>query len=373
MVRRVIAHVEDGTTTYAERTHRNPVSAYTCAERHKAEMETVFRRLPLLVGLSNLVEEPGDYATEDLAGIPALIVRGRDGRVRAFRNICRHRGARLAEGCGHASRIVCPYHAWNYGLDGQLKAIPSGRDFEAVDKEAHGLAPMHTVEKYGMIFVQPEGEPVDIDAALGGLQNDIEDYGFSGFHPFRTMTIRREMNWKLSPETFMEAYHFETLHRETVAPIFFPNLMPFDAFGRNSRLIVPRKKIMELKRRPESEWDLIPETAIVYTFFPNVTLVMQAGHVEMWRSYPDGAPGRSRVEVSVYTPEKVTTEKARAFYEKNIDLAIRTVDLEDFPTSEGIQSGHNALMQDSVVYGRNEPALIHYCSTMEAAIAELAA
>ncbi|WP_416896269.1 MAG: aromatic ring-hydroxylating oxygenase subunit alpha [Minwuia sp.] len=250
MVRRVIAHVEDGTTTYAEANHRNPVSVYTCPDRFRREQETIFRKWPLLVGLSGLVGKPGDYATEDLAGIPLLLTRDRDGRVRAFANICRHRGARLVEGCGHANRLVCPYHAWTYGLDGALKGVPSGKDFDAVDKAGHGLKELHAVEKYGLIFVQPEGEPVDIDEAMGGLQRDIEDYGFESFHPYRHATIRREMNWKLSPETFMEAYHFETLHRNTVAPIFFPNLMPFDAFGRNSRLIVPRKRILELKDRP---------------------------------------------------------------------------------------------------------------------------
>ncbi|WP_416896268.1 MAG: SRPBCC family protein [Minwuia sp.] len=91
----------------------------------------------------------------------------------------------------------------------------------------------------------------------------------------------------------------------------------------------------------------------------------------MWRCgapIPTADPARARIEVSVYTPERVETDKAKAYYDKNIDLAIRTVDQEDFPTSEGIQAGHNAAMQDSVVYGRNEPALIHYCTTMEAAL-----
>ncbi|ANK82787.1 MAG: hypothetical protein TEF_19795 [Rhizobiales bacterium NRL2] len=370
MVRRVMRHVEEGTTTYADRMHRNPVSAYTCPERFEREQETVFRKWPLLIGMSNLVAEPGDYVTEDIAGIPAIIVRDRQGKVRAFKNVCRHRGARLVEGEGCGLKMFsCPYHAWTYTLEGRLKGIPDAKSFDEVDKAEQGLFEMNAIEKYGLIFVQPEGEPVDIDEALGGMQRDMEGYGFENFHPYRHLTIRRKFNWKLSPETFMEGYHLQYLHKDTVGPIFFSNLMPFDEFGRNSRLVVPRRRIMELRDRPEDDWKLIPETAIVYTFFPHVTFIMQAGHVEMWRSYPDGAPDRARVEVSVYTPQKVETEKAKAFYDKNIDLAIATVDKEDFPLSEGIQAGHMAAMQDHVTYGRNEPALIHYCTTMEAATA----
>ncbi|WP_417515345.1 aromatic ring-hydroxylating oxygenase subunit alpha [Minwuia sp.] len=367
MVRRLFDHIDDGTTTYADKIHRNPVSSYTCPDRLAREVETAFRQWPVLIGMSNRIASAGDYVTEDIAGVPTLICRDREGAVRAFVNICSHRGARLVDGCGSARRFTCPYHAWTYTLDGKLQTIPSGRDFESVDKAAHGLKELHAIEKYGLIFVQPEGA-MDIDAALGGMQRDLAAYGFEGFHHYRSLTIRRQMNWKLSPETFMEGYHLQYLHRDSVGPIFFSNLMAFDAFGRNSRLTLPRRRILELKDRAPDDWRLIPETAIIYTFFPNVTFVVQAGHVEMWRAYPDGAPDRCRVEISVYTPEPVVSEKAKAYYEKNIDLAILTVDGEDFPLSEGIQHGHMSAMQDHVTYGRNEPALIHFCTTMNSAI-----
>lgn len=367
MVRRLLDHIEGGTTTYADRLHENPVSSYTCANRLQRELKTVFRRHPILIGMSDRIRAPGDYVAEDIAGVPVIVCRDRDGDVRAYLNICRHRGARLVEGCGSARRLVCPYHAWTYGLDGKLRAVPSGKDFDTVDRNTNGLPEVPAEERDGLIYVQLEGE-MDLAGALGGMDRDIGAYGFSGFHHYRSLTIRRQMNWKLCPETFMEGYHLQYLHKDSVGPIFFSNLMAFDAFDRNSRLTLPRRRIMELQDRPEADWRLIPETAIIYTFFPNTTFVVQAGHIEMWRSFPDGAPDRCRIEVSVYTPERVESDKAKAFYEKNINLAIRTVDGEDFPLSEGIQAGHMAAQQDHVIYGRNEPALIHYCQSIEAAL-----
>lgn len=370
MIRRIFDHVESGTTTYADGIYRNPISNYTAAERLEREREALFRRTPVLLGLGARIREPGEYMVEDIAGREILAVRGTDGKVRAFHNVCRHRGAPVAEGCGKTRRFTCPYHAWTYGLDGKLQVIPDQQSFAGVDKATHGLVEVPAAERFGLLFVQAGGGEMDIDAHLAGIGRDMEPYGFESFHHYRSLTIRRNMNWKLSPETFMEGYHLQYLHSGTVGPIFFSNLMVCDTFGTHSRLIVPRRKVMNLKDRPEAEWDLVPETAMVYTFFPNVTFVVQAGHIEMWRAYPDGRdPARCRVEVSVFTPQKVETEKARAFYEKNVDLAIRTVDGEDFPLSERIQAGHAAMAQDAVTYGRNEPGLIHYARSLDAALA----
>lgn len=370
MIRRLFDHIEQGTTTYADAPHRNPVRNYTCRERLAAERATLFGDYPLLIGMGARIGRPGDYMVEDIAGRSTLIVRDRAGRARAFRNVCRHRGAPVAEGCGNARRFSCPYHAWTYGLDGALQVIPDQESFAGVDKTAHGLVEVPASEKYGLLFVRPEGtDAIEIDGHLSGLERDLAAYGFESFHHYRSITIRRRMNWKLSPETFMEGYHLQYLHRDSVGPIFFSNLMAFDAFGPHSRLTLPRRRIMELKAREEAGWDLIPETAVIYTFFPNVTFVVQAGHIEMWRSYPAGDdPSAARIELSVYTPQAVETEKAKAFYEKNIDLAIKAVDNEDFPLSEGIQAGHLAAMQEAVTYGRNEPALTHYSTALDKAL-----
>jgi len=106
--RRLLGHIDGRTTDLADAMFRNRVSAYSCRERAGLERDRLFRERPIFMGLSTRLPKPGDYLTEDVAGMPVLMTRGADGEVRAFANICRHRGAPVAQGCGNARAFVCP-------------------------------------------------------------------------------------------------------------------------------------------------------------------------------------------------------------------------------------------------------------------------
>ena len=154
--RKLLAYLQSRTTAMAHDVYRNPVRDYVCPRQLAQERELFFRRSPFLVGLSCLVPAPGDYLTHDYSGTPLLLVRQPDGSLRAFLNVCRHRGARLANGSGRGLRnLVCPYHAWCYGTDGKLLVRPDERSFAEIDKSARGLRELAVVEKYGMIWVSP--------------------------------------------------------------------------------------------------------------------------------------------------------------------------------------------------------------------------
>lgn len=376
MIKRLFDHIDTGTTTMADGLYKNPVRNYSSEERLKKEQQILFRDYPLFVGLSGRLAENGCYASEMLGQVPTILVRDQQGVFRAFFNACRHRGAPVAEGCGKASRLTCPYHAWTYGLDGKLRGIPSAESFDGFDKAENGLVEFAAFEKYGMLFVvpKPKAEVVlsDIDENLAGLEDDFAAYNLDQFHHFKDATLEREMNWKICPETFMEGYHLQYLHPVSVGPLFFSNLMAFDAFGRNSRLTLPRRSLETMRDIDEADQELITHTAIIYTMFPNVTMVVQAGHIEMWRPYPDPEnPGKCRVEFSLYTPKPFAgNASAEKFYQSNMNLAMRTVDDEDFVLSRKIQQGHNAEMQPELTYGLNEPALGHYAESIRTALAE---
>eukprot|EP01036_Dinobryon_divergens_P036698 gene36698-47837_t len=145
----------------------NRVDAYSDRERAARERDSLFRSQPLFMGLSSRLSKAGDYITEDVAGMPVLLVRGPDGTVRAFANVCRHRGAPVAEGCGNARAFVCPYHAWTYDAQGRLLGVTDKAGFAGLDIGAHGLVRLPAGEKHGMIFVRAtplrEGEPAEID------------------------------------------------------------------------------------------------------------------------------------------------------------------------------------------------------------------
>src|ERR1700712_386407 len=141
-------------------------------------------------------------------------------------------------------------------------------------------------------------------------------------------------------DPFLEPYHFTILHRKTVAKIFIGNLCLFEAFGRHLREVFPRHTINLQRDAPESEWDFIRHSSVIYILFPNVALITQLDHVELWRLFP--VPGRVDecfMILDFMVPKPVETDSARGHWKRSMDLTVATVLEEDFPTAEGIQRG----------------------------------
>ena len=136
MTRSLIAHGDAGTMELADEVIRIPASTYTDEALFEREKKQIFRRLPLMVAPSCEIPEPGDYKAMDIAGVPLLLTRQRDGSVGAFLNMCSHRGNPVASGSGNASRFTCGYHGWTFKNDGDLIGVASPQDFGAVDKAA---------------------------------------------------------------------------------------------------------------------------------------------------------------------------------------------------------------------------------------------
>lgn len=366
VLKRVLAHIDAGTTAMAEKAWENDVSAYNSPEHLAAETERLFRRHPLLMGLSGDWPKPGDWRTDDLAGVPILTVRGRDGVLRAFLNVCRHRGAKVAQGCGSAGLFTCPYHAWTYNLDGTVRGIPDERAFEGARAARPGLTPLPIAEFHGLVWVLPtpaaDGQTaLDIEPWLGGLGPELASYGAGGYHLYDKRLTPETMNWKILVDTFHEAYHVGFLHRDSLGSILVANVCDFEAFGANHRIVFPRKKVDRLRSMPESEWDLMWNSATVYCLFPNTLFVTQGDHLEVHRVFPaEGRPDRAIMETSFYIPKPVATEAEREHWKKNLDLLMQVVMGEDFPAGRSMQIGFGSGAQSHTLLGRNEPAMIHY-------------
>ena len=371
LARLLQAHVKNGTTALAPDVFRNPVAAYSDAARAQLERDRLFRGQPLFMGMSCRLPNPGDFLAEEIAGVPVLLVRGSDRVLRAFANICRHRGAPVASGCGHARVFACPYHGWTYTLEGKLAGIPEQTSFPGVEKATHGLAPLPAGEKHGMIFARlaPGSAVLDIDAHLANLAEEFEAYGFGGYSYLASEWMMPAINWKFGIDTFLEAYHLPALHRATVAPLIRGNLGAFDAYGDHGRMTFVRFSSSAWDGKPVAEWEVLPHIIAVYRLMPNTVLVFQSDHLETWRMIPGETPDRSRIEFAFYTPQAATTDKARAYWKKNYDLAIKTVLDEDFALGERMQRNFMSGVQDEVIYGRNEPALIHFHQRLRAALA----
>jgi phenylpropionate dioxygenase-like ring-hydroxylating dioxygenase large terminal subunit len=373
-LKRLLHYVDAATTHLADAPWRNDVSVYSDPEHMAREQTILFRRHPLLMGFASEWPGPGSFRTDDCAGVPILVARGRDGKLRAFLNVCRHRGAKVAQGCGKARAFSCPYHAWTYDLSGRVMGIPDERCFPGVRAERGSLTELPLCEKHGLVWVIPTPSPdaaagFDIDPWLGGLGPELASYGFATWSFYDKRIIPETMNWKILVDTFHEGYHIGFLHKDSLSGILHGNVTDFEAFGLNHRLTMPRKKLERLKSEPEATWDLMWNTTLIYSLFPNTILVVQGDHVELARTFPtEGRVDRSVMNLGLYIPKAPTTEDERTHWDKNMQLVLDVVTGEDFPAGRTIQSGVGSGAQTHMVYGRNEPAMIHYHQAMRTAL-----
>ena len=371
--RRLLTHMDARTTDLAGAMFRNQVAAYSCRERAALEREKLFRDRPMFMGLATRLPKPGDYIAEDVAGMPVLMVRGSDGEVRAFANICRHRGAPVAQGCGNARAFICPYHGWTYDLAGKLLGTTDKVGFGGLDLAQHGLVRLPSAERHGLLFLRAkplqaeEPATLDVDAVLGAVAQDFAALKLDTYPLYSADRVNPRINWKFAIDTFLEGYHIPHLHRKTIAPYFVGNCGVFASAGLNGRLSVPKTSIESVRALPEEERRFRPHVVSIYQLFPNALLIWQLDHVEIWRAFPDrDDPSRCEVEMTIYKP--AASDKPDSYWEKNRDIAIRTVMEEDFPLGERMQIGFESGAVEEVVYGRNEPLLVHFHSSIRSAL-----
>ncbi len=369
--RKLLGFLDNRTTALADGIYRNPVVDYTCEKQAARERELFFRKGAFNVGLSALLPNPGDWMTHDYSGVPILLARGHDGKLGGYLNVCRHRGARVADGSGSGERdFRCPYHGWCYGLDGALIARPDEQSFAAAQRETHGLTPLPVAERHGLIWVSPDPKATfDADELLCGLSTDLAAFDLATYHHYETRVLHRKMNWKLGVDTFGETYHLQHLHPTTVDPLFYSNRCTFDAFGPNHRMVAARKTFDELRGVPEDKWDVLDNTVVICVLFPNTVFTYQRDHVETWHFFPTDRVDECVLYVSFYIPEPVASPKAKDHWDRNFNILMATVEMEDFPTCEGMQKGFGSGAQDAITFGRNEPALQHYHKSIKAALA----
>jgi phenylpropionate dioxygenase-like ring-hydroxylating dioxygenase large terminal subunit len=362
LARRILDLKRRGARQLADAPYHNPVTDYTSRAQFALEMERFFRHGPIVAGLSGDAA-PGEFFTLDVAGVAILVVRDADGTLCAFLNVCRHRGAQVASGRGHAGRgFTCPYHGWRYDLRGSLLAWSSDEGFSGLQSDAMGLALLPVAEACGLIFVRPQpGDPIGAAGMLSGIDRELGPFDLGSYHRVETRACTRAMNWKLVVDTFLEAYHVPYLHRTSLAGLFHGDLAVFDAFGPHGRLLAVRRSITALDGLPESNWRVVPHATILYCLFPNTVLISQQDHVELWQVFPaQQSPDAATMLITLYAPEPVTTDSAARHWKANMDLLVGVTNDEDFVAGEQIQRGFYTGAQEAVVYGRNEPALIHY-------------
>jgi choline monooxygenase len=189
-----------------------PSFLYTDQTVFAAEKEKIFARTWQLVGHASQVANPGDFFTTELVGEPLVFVRGLDGKLRGFYNVCRHRAGPPAEGCGSRKLFRCGYHGWTYGLDGALISATEIEDVEGFRQEDFALAPVQTEEWFNLVFANLEPEAPPLRQSLGELPMQAEKFPFGRMKLFERRKYDMKCNWKTYVDNYLEGYHLPSVH-----------------------------------------------------------------------------------------------------------------------------------------------------------------
>ncbi|MGI8329401.1 aromatic ring-hydroxylating oxygenase subunit alpha [Actinomadura scrupuli] len=361
LARRLLDHIEHRTTDLADQVLELPTDTYSQA-RHEQEFEVLFRDQPLVLCLSGALPGPETFRTVDLCGTPVLLTRDAHGRVRALANVCRHRGVRVADGAGKAKKFTCPFHSWTYDLEGSLIRVPVADAFEGMCLEQKGLVELPVTEGHGLVVgrLRP-GSALDIDDYLGpGLADELAMFDFASWEPHGEPHVHPVgANWKVTLDTFRENYHFNYLHRRTLASYAYGGVLTFDAYGSHLRNCSALRSIDELRGRPEEEWgDVAQHFSYQYALFPNTSLTFDSRHIELWQIYPVGADSSEVLHTAYLRPDLSDEERSKVV-EMAPWICETVVDGEDFWVAGRTEPGVRSGLLDTVVFGRNEPAPQH--------------
>lgn len=342
-----------------------PVENYFSAAIRDAEVEHLFRPLPLIVGHTSELP-PGHVLAHDDYGVPMLLTRDAGGVFRAFLNVCRHRGMRLVE-AGDAAvekkSIVCPYHGWTYRLEGELRHRLHAEAFDACSADTDNLVALPCEERHGLLWVVPTpGAAIDVAVFLAGLDGEMPFLDVTGLRHFRTVRAEYAANWKLIVDAFLEAYHIRVLHKDTIYPFFADGLTATERFGPHVQSFVAR--------RPAEAWAKATDAAMPHdmatlcelvtpshVIFPNTITIFHPDYLSLVTLYPVG-PERLSWTHRMLIPADRATPDWTPHWAKTFRLIEEGVfQKEDIACAIGIQRGVRSGANRVVTAGRAEQGI----------------
>jgi phenylpropionate dioxygenase-like ring-hydroxylating dioxygenase large terminal subunit len=362
LAQRAYHHLRNRTTDLAPTTMQLPVEAYLDEARFRREFDRIFRQLPLGLALSIELPEPGSYLAREVSNIPVLLTRDQQGKVRAFLNVCRHRGATICpEGAGKKSRFVCPYHSWVYAADGELTRVNAAETFGEVDRSALGLTELTCAEKSGVIWVALKpGATFDIDDWLGDFSGKLDSLDLGNWYLYEQRTLVSP-GWKATFDGYLEVYHHDTVHGGTVGKHTIGNLLVHDTYGPHQRLTFGRKNLEELDEEDGDDWDGSQYIRIIHSVFPNLSISgIIGGHCLVSQVFPGESPDSTVTRQTLLCATRPETEAEESAAQQFSAMTLQAVRDEDYVIAGSIQKALGAGANTHFFIGRNEPGLQHF-------------
>ena len=331
-------------------------SVYVDPDRFAAEQRAIFARLPLVLAPSALLPDNGTAVAHDGYGVPLIVSRDQSGEIHVMANVCRHRGTRLieSEDVVSAKRIVCPYHAWTYGADGSLLAVPRADCFPGLDKADRPLMRFPCAESGGLIWFARDAQ-ADFGHVLA-LEEDMAAFGMAGLHLYRRRTHAVASNWKQVMDAFLESYHVQRLHAETIAQFFTDGIAAADLIGPHQRAVVGRADYLAAVDR--DDWAALRRVlTYTYAFFPTSILIVSPDYINLLVVMPRTV-GTCLVEDFMLIPEPPATPEAEDHWQRSWALLDGgTFAAEDFRAAALCQRGIESGLVRTVTVGALEEGI----------------
>lgn len=352
-----------------------PASRYADPAHWQREQDALFAQWPIVAAHSSEVPA-GSALPFDALGVPIVITRSADGRARAFFNVCRHRGMTLvrSEGTEPAKAkpcktLVCPYHAWTYGLDGALRHRLHADTFDGLDPATLNLVELPCSEAGGLIFVKrTPGPAFSATGFLAGLDAHLDWLGLAGMKVFRKVDRVYPANWKLTADAFLEGYHIRVLHRDTIYPFFADAYTVNLHAGPHQDSLVARREALEPFDMPRDRYALCKLATPTQLIFPNTFVIWHPDYVSLIGMFSP-APDSVRWVHTMLIPPDRTGDDWVPHWEKTFRLIEETVfQQEDIACATAIQRGLASGANENLNMGRLEHEVLRFHRGVDAVI-----
>ncbi|WP_295317633.1 SRPBCC family protein [Roseobacter sp.] len=319
-----------------------PPSVYTSEAFLQREIEDIFAQDWFCAGRASSLPGAGDYLTLDLANQPVIVLRDGEGALRAMANVCRHRMSTLLEGRGTVRRIVCPYHAWTYNLDGSLRGAPAMEQNTGFCKSENTLPEIRCEEWQGWIFVTLNCDAPPVAGQLATLNGMIGDFGMAEYTETFTETHLWDTNWKVLAENFMESYHLPVCHAGTIGGLSKLEEMvcPPGEAAFNYHTILKDDTLKIALAHPENTRLTGERRRMTYliAIYPGLMITLTPGYFWYLSLHPKG-PGQVQISHGGgMSPEFINDPDARAQLDQLRDL-LKRVNEEDRGCTEKVYRG----------------------------------
>ncbi|MDV7352155.1 aromatic ring-hydroxylating dioxygenase subunit alpha [Rhodococcus oxybenzonivorans] len=364
-LRKLLTHLSDSVTD-----QWNEIAPFQSTDYHdpamaELERDRIFGEVPFIVAHSTELAGKNDFISVELPRNKAIVIRQKDGSVKAFVNACRHRGAELVtEKSGKCRIFSCPYHRWSYDPDGQLRNVTLDNTFGEFDRSRFGLVELPVEERHGFVWIIDNARrEIDVAAWLGPEMDEIlAGFGIDRLVSIDPHTYRRPTNWKIMQDGFLDNYHVKYAHPNTAGKMLHTNAVAMEDYGRHFWFLTSRKSIDQFIGQ-DVTWDpsMVNHTIESCFLAPNTMLLKHATHIELLTFRPVGAdPNESIMQMRVMAPTVEDSGLAEEHWEKrwnkNWDILISILHDEDFPILDGSQRVLSSMDAGTMLLGRNELA-----------------